>query len=139
MIIDSHAHIYSADEAAYPPIEEPLRPPDGAGSLEHLRREMAAAGVDRAMLIQTSSFYRWDNRYLRDTSAAARQWAAGVCTLDPDDPRGPDILYALAQRYNVRGMRSIAAGDGRYDHPGVRRLWREAARLGVGIDALLPL
>ena len=139
MIIDTHAHIYSTDEVAYPAIEEPYRPPDGTGSPEHLRREMDAAGVDRAMLIQTSTFYRWDNRYLRDTSAAARQWAAGVCTLNPDDPHAPDILHALAQRSNVKGMRSIAAGDGRYDHPGVRSLWREATRLGLVINALLPL
>lgn len=58
VIIDSHAHIYSADEASYPPVDEPLSPPDGTGSPEHLRREMDASGIDRAMLIQTSSFYR---------------------------------------------------------------------------------
>jgi L-fuconolactonase len=139
VIIDSHAHIYSADEAANPPVDEPLRPPDGTGSPEHLRREMDASGVDRAMLIQTSSFYRWDNRYLRDTSADARGWAAGVCTLNPDDPHAPEILHSLAQRSNVKGMRCVAAADGRYDHPGVRGLWREAARLGVVINALVPL
>ena len=139
MIIDTHAHIYSPDEAAYPTIEDPLRPPSGTGSHEHLRREMDAAGVDRAVLIQTSTFYRWDNRYLRDTSASARDWAVGVCTLDPDDFHSPDVLYALVERSNVRGMRSIAAADGRYDHPGVRQLWAEATRLGIVINSQIPL
>ena len=139
MIIDTHAHIYSDNEQAYPPIEGPLRPPSGTGSTEHLRQEMDASGVDRAVLIQTSTFYRWDNRFLRDTSASTRDWAAGVCTLDPDDPHGPDLLFALAQRSNVKGMRSVTAGNGRYDHPGVRRLWAEAARLGIVINALVPL
>ena len=139
MIIDTHAHIYSPDEARYPTIQEPLRPPTGTGSPEHLREEMSAAGVDRAVLIQTSTFYRWDNRYLRDTSAASRDWAVGVCTLDPDDPNGPDLLYALVERSNVRGMRSIPAADGGYDHPGVRRLWGEATRLGIVINSLIPL
>ena len=139
MIIDTHAHIYSADELAYPTVEEPLRPPEGTGSPEHLQREMRAAGVDRAVLIQTSTFYRWDNRFLRDTSAAARDWAVGVCTLNPDDPHAPDLLYALVDRSNVRGMRSVPAASGSYDDPGVRRLWGEASRLGVVINALVPL
>ena len=72
MIVDTHAHIYSPDQTAYPTISEPLRPPRGTGSPEHLRQEMQNADVDRAVLIQTSTFYRWDNRYLRDTSDAAR-------------------------------------------------------------------
>ena len=139
MIIDTHAHIYSPDEASYPTVAEPLRPPTGTGNPEHLREEMKAAGVDRAVLIQTSSFYRWDNRFLRDTAALARDWAVGVCTLDPDDPHGPDLLYALVDRSNVRGMRSVAASNGRYDDPGVRRLWGEASRLGIVINSLIPL
>ena len=139
MIVDTHAHIYSADESAYPTIEEPLRPPAGTGSPEHLQLEMRASGVGRAVLIQTSTFYRWDNRFLRDTSAAARDWAVGVCTLDPDDPHGPDLLYALVERSNVRGMRSVPAASGAFDHPGVARLWDEAMRLGIVINSLVPL
>ncbi len=139
MIVDTHAHIYSPDEAAYPPIENPLRPPRGTGSPEHLRKEMEASGVDRAVLIQTSTFYRWDNRYTRDTSASATDWAVGVCTLNPDDPHSPDLLYALVERSNIRGMRSIPAANGSYDHPGVRQLWREATSLGIVINSLIPL
>ena len=90
-------------------------------------------------MIQTSTFYRWDNRFVRDIAAGARDWAVGVCTLDPDDPRSPDLLYALVERSNVRGMRSIPAADGRYDHPGVRRLWSQAMGLGIVINSLIPL
>jgi predicted TIM-barrel fold metal-dependent hydrolase len=32
MIIDSHAHIYSPDESAYPAIMDPYRPPAGRGT-----------------------------------------------------------------------------------------------------------
>jgi predicted TIM-barrel fold metal-dependent hydrolase len=139
MIVDTHAHVYSPDEVAYPPISEPLRPAVGTGSPEHLQEEMKASGVDRAVLIQTSSFYRWDNRYLRDTAAASRDWAVGVCTLNPDDPHSPDILYSLVSRYNVKGLRSVPAADGSYDHPGVRRLWSAATSLGITVAALIPL
>ena len=75
MIIDTHAHIYSSDEQNYPPISAPYKPPGGTGDTSHLRDEMTKAGVDRAVLIQTSTFYRWDNRYLRDTAARSADWS----------------------------------------------------------------
>ena len=47
-VVDTHAHIYSPDEQTYPPIENPRRPPSGKGSLEDLRAETEANGVDAA-------------------------------------------------------------------------------------------
>src|SRR5919199_154931 len=138
MIVDTHAHIYSADEAAYPPIEQPYRPPDGTGTPERLRDVSRAAGVDRVMMVQTTTFYGWDNRFVRDTAARSRDWAAGVCTLNPDDPHSPDVLFALVTRANVRALRTYASGaDGRYDHPGNRRLFDAARELGIVVNALL--
>lgn len=137
MIIDTHAHIYAPDEKRYPPIDKPLRPPAGTGSLEHLRRETRANRVDKACLIQTSTFYRWDNRYICDSARATRDWSAGVCTLDPDDPHSPGLLAQFAREYGLRGMRSIPARDGQLDHPGVRALWKTASDLGLVINVLI--
>ena len=96
-IIDTHAHIYSPDEDRYPTIEGPLRPPQGKGSLEDLREESRANGVRAVCVIQTSTFYRFDNRYILDSSKANPDWVAGVCTLDPDDPRSPSLLVRNAR------------------------------------------
>ncbi|MBI3974526.1 MAG: amidohydrolase family protein [Chloroflexi bacterium] len=138
MIVDTHAHIYCPDETTYPPIERPYRPPAGTGSPEHLQREMLAAGVDKVMMVQTTTFYGWDNSFVRDTAAVCQDWAAGVCTLNPDDPHSPDVLYALVQRSNVRALRTYASGPGRsYDHPGNRRLYDAAREVGIVINALL--
>jgi len=139
MIIDAHSHPYSTDESSYPSMPDAYRPPLGAGTIEHLKREMKAAGVDRAVLIQTNSFYRWDNHFIRDTSAVSRDWAVGVCNLDPDDPHSPDVLSALVERSNVKGLRSIWDVYVRPDPPGVRRLWTEADRLGIVVNALVPV
>ena len=109
MIIDTHAHIYSSDEERYPPIDDPLRPPAGTGSAEHLRREMDAAGVDRVMMVQTSSFYGWDNSFMRNTVPACRDWAAGVYTLDPEHPHSPDILSAMVDRGGMRALTVVGA------------------------------
>ncbi len=137
LIIDTHAHIYSPDEKRYPPIDEALRPPGGKGSLEDLRQETRERGVSAACIIQTSTFYRFDNRYICDSSQGNPDWVAGVCTLDPDDPHSPGLLAQYAREYGIRGMRSIPARDGRLDHPGVRALWQTALDLGLVINVLI--
>ena len=77
---------------------------------------------------------------MRDTAAVSGDWAAGVCTLDPDDPHSPDVLYALVHTANVRALRTYASGPGRrYDHPGNRRLYAAARRLGIVVNALLSV
>ena len=78
LIIDTHAHIYSLDEKRYPPIEKPLRPPGGKASVEDLQRQSRANGVKAVCAIQTSTFYRFDNRYICDSARAHPDWIAGV-------------------------------------------------------------
>lgn len=136
-IVDTHAHIYHPDEIQYPKIAKPLRPPDGTGDINHLKHEMAAAGVARAVLVQTGSAYRWDNRLLADTARDNADWAVGVCTLDPAAPESVVKLERLATGYNVRGLRMepTRTSDPVFDHPGARHLWAAAERLNVVICA----
>jgi predicted TIM-barrel fold metal-dependent hydrolase len=138
---DTHAHIYSQDEDRYPMIDDPLRPPSGSGTIQHLRREMAANGGERVVAIQTSTAYRWDNRFLADSARDNAPWMVGVCTLNPEDPQSPAALQRLVEDYNVRGMRSVpATAQGRHlDHPGVDALWTAAEELGIVINALIHL
>lgn len=137
LIIDCHAHIYGEDETRYPTIAKPYRPPNGKGTIQHLQQEMQSAGVRYVTAIQTSSYYRWDNRFTADSARANPGFMVGVCTLDPDDPRSPDQLEDYVQEYHIRGMRSIPAKSGRLDDPGVDKLWTTAERLGIVINALV--
>ncbi|MGD9856446.1 MAG: amidohydrolase, partial [Planctomycetaceae bacterium] len=137
LIIDCHAHIYSEDEQRYPTIAEPYRPPAGKGTVPHLQHEMQAAGVRHVTAIQTSTFYRWDNRFTADSSHDNSEFMVGVVTLDPDDPGSPELLEKYVREFNVRGMRSIPAASGRLDDPGVDRLWSTAERLGIVINVLV--
>ncbi len=138
MIIDTHAHIYSPDVNAYEPIADSTRPPPGAGTVDHLQREMQEAGVDRALLIQTYTFYGFDNRFIRDTALGARDWAAGVVNLDPANPHSCDALSALVKRSNVRALRISPEPYG-YELPGIELLYKEASALGIAVNALLSL
>ena len=132
-ITDTHAHLYSPDESRYPMIPNPLRPPAGAGTIEHLRREMAAAGVQRVVAVQVSTAYRWENRLLADAVRENAAWMAGVCTLDPENPDSPNLLRGLIGTRGVRGMRSLPTSGPTptLDHPGVHALWTTAAELGI--------
>jgi predicted TIM-barrel fold metal-dependent hydrolase len=136
LVIDAHAHVYGDDESAYPIIEKPYRPPAGTGTVAHLLREMETNGVTRVTVVQASTFYRWDNRFLTDTARQNRDVMAGVCTLDPDDPASPALLEKYVRESNVRGMRSVPARSGRLDDPGVDALWAAAERLGIVINVL---
>jgi len=100
-------------------------------------REMTASGVTRVVAIQTSSAYRWDNRFLADAAKANAPWMVGVCTLNPDDQTSPEQLTRFVQGYNVRGLRSVPGGDPAHlDHPGVEALWRTASQLKIVVNVL---
>jgi len=134
LLIDSHAHIYSDDERVYPTIARPFRPPAGTGTVARLDRQRKAALVRHVLVIQATTYYGWDNRFLVDTARANPDWMAGICTLDPDNPHSPELLEQYAQGHNIRGLRSYQAADGRLDHPGVDRLWQAARRLGIVVN-----
>jgi len=137
LVIDCHAHIYGEDDRKYPTISEPYPPPEGTGTISHLRREMRANGVRYVTAIQTSTYYRWDNRFTTDSARENSDFMVGVVTLNPDDPNSPPLLEKYVNDSNVRGMRSIPAQSGKLDDPGVEKLWETAERLGIVINALV--
>jgi L-fuconolactonase len=138
LVIDCHAHIYSPDEKRYPVRKDPLRPPPGKGSVEHLRQESRAAGVTAVRAIQTLTFYNFDNSYLCDSTKANPDWVCGVATLDPDNPESPALLRRYVREFGVRSLRSIPSGARKtFDDPGVRALWKVVADEGITVDIFL--
>ena len=113
LIIDCHAHIYGEDETQYPIIENLYRPPAGKGTIAHLRQEMQSNGIRFVTAIQTSTFYRWDNRFTADSARDHSDFMVGVVILDPDGPTSEDLLRTYVADYNILGMRSILAASGR--------------------------
>ncbi|MDA0336675.1 MAG: amidohydrolase family protein [bacterium] len=146
---DAHAHIFSDDQQRYPVLASAGARPPGIGTVPHLQQQMAAAGVHRVVAIHTSLTYGFDNRFLIDSARANAPWMAGVCTLHPEDPKSPDLLRTLVRDCNVRGMRSVPAGqperhldytvEKHLNHPGVDALWNTAEDLGIVINVLIKL
>ncbi len=135
-IVDAHPHIYSPDRDAYPTIEEPWEPGEPA-SVEDLKKMMDAVGVDRAIFIQTSTFYGHDNRYVMDSAKEHASWAGGVVTLDPDDESHVELLEEAVAGSNIRGMRGTTDSLNRIATPNVYRLWTKAMELGIPVNCMV--
>src|SRR5579862_7097806 len=80
LVIDAHAHICSEDGVRYPTIDSPLRPPGSSGSLSVFEAIAGKNQIAGACIVQTLSFYGWDNHLLRDLSRAFPKQIAGVCS-----------------------------------------------------------
>jgi L-fuconolactonase len=132
IIVDCHPHIYAANRITYPTIPEPVEHVEPA-SAEDLKRRMEASGVDKAVFIQTSTFYEFDNRYIIDATARHGSWATGVVTLSPDNP---DDIAELRRAHaaGVRGMRGNPDESGSITSPGIKRLWGACRDLGMVVN-----
>ena len=135
-IVDAHPHIYSSDRTAYPTIPVPWEPGEPA-AVEDLKRMMDAVGVDRAVFIQTGTFYGFDNRYVMDSAKEHAAWACGVVTLNPDEFSHVDLLEQAVAENNVRGMRGIPDSVNRISSPRVYRLWSKAMELGIPVNCMV--
>lgn len=87
MIVDAYSH---CGLSKYEPIE-------------NVRSTMAAAGVERAVLVQHLGEY--DNAYLGGIAAAEPNTFASVCLVDPAAADSPDTLRRLAGTGQFRGVR----------------------------------
>ena len=139
MIVDTHIHIVSEDEAKYPRNVEPhavawIR--DMPVSGESLLGHMAEAGVDRAIIVQAFGVYQFDNSYAADASAAHRDRYASVCVVDPLLPDAPDRLSYWVTERGMRGIRLFTSTqpEGTWlDDPATFPLWERCAALGIPV------
>jgi len=134
-IVDTHPHVISPDTARYP-----LQPIGGvqsswsqAHSLTHeeLIRAMDAAGIDKAVVVQASTAYGYDNSYLADAVAAHPDRFTGVFAVDV---LAADALETIEywRRKRLTGLRLFTAGStlaGQADwlsDPRADAMWRHA-------------
>lgn len=138
MIIDTHVHVVSPDEARYP-----LNPTNVSGpwyreapcSAERLLEQMDEAGVARAVLVQPNGAYTHDCSYAADSAARYEKRLAGVCSVDPD---GGDPVASLEHWVRERGMRGVrlfalSRGASWLAEARTFPLWERAAALGARV------
>jgi L-fuconolactonase len=138
LIVDTHTHIVSQDEQAYPLSPRPLSGEwyrEAPCSAEGLRAAMEECGVDRAVLVQPMGAYSFDNSYTADSAAADPGHFTSACCVDPDaDDPLETLEYWLAER-GMRGVRlfALSRGESWLAEPRTFPLWECAARLDAHV------
>ena len=141
-IIDTHLHAISPDTLRYP--KAPIgghqsdwsqkRPVDAAGVV----RGMDAAGIAKAVVVQASTVYGHDNRYVVDVVRAHPGRFAGVYSIDA---LAPDAVTQIDrwQAEGLAGFRLFTTGStmpGQSEwlgHPDSYPAWAHAEKLGIPI------
>jgi len=114
MIIDTHTHVIATDTKRYP--LKPLYGRQSDWSAEHpldypdLVKANIAAGVDKAVLVQASSAYAFDNSYVADAVAAHPERFTGVFSIDVVAPDAVQKMKVWMSK-GLTGMRIFTAGS----------------------------
>ena len=114
MIIDTHTHVIATDTKKYP--LAPLFGKQSTWSAEHplnypdLVKAHIEAGVDKAVLVQASSAYAFDNSYTADSVAAHPERFTGVFSVDVVAPDAPEKMKHWMSR-GLTGMRIFTSGS----------------------------
>jgi predicted TIM-barrel fold metal-dependent hydrolase len=113
-LLDTHTHVISPDSALYP--TDPIgghqsewsraRPVDAEGLL----RAMDAADIEQAVVVQASTVYGHDNRYVTETVRAHRDRLVGVYSLDALAADAVDKI-AYWQDQGLSGFRLFTTGS----------------------------
>jgi predicted TIM-barrel fold metal-dependent hydrolase len=143
LIVDTHPHVMTAASVRYPHAPVGGRQSAWSHGVDldggAFASMMSAAGVTKAVLVQTSTVYGFDNRLLADTVGERPGTFAGVCSVDALNDRAPDELSHWIGERGLSGVRlfSAAAAMGvlfEVDDPRLDAYWLRAQELAVPVD-----
>jgi L-fuconolactonase len=145
-IIDTHAHAFSTDTQTYPLSpeggEQSGWSKDHPTSHEQFVEHMDKAGVAKTVLVQASTVYGFDNRYVVDSVKLFPDRFIGVGCIDPAAPGADETLRVLIEDNGMSGVRvrvpasiETVSDAERLDGDAVRPFWREVVRLNTPVAA----
>ncbi|MFC5827836.1 amidohydrolase family protein [Nonomuraea insulae] len=141
-VIDTHCHVISQDLARYPraPLggKQSVWAQSRPVSAEGMAARMDEAGVARAVLVQATTAYGYDNSYVVDST---RQRPGRFVAVGTFDPLRPDAASALAAAIDggLAGVRLFTSGStvpvqGEwFAAPETYAFWEKAGELDVTI------
>ena len=91
MIVDTHVHVWALDERHRPAPDARIAHPKAAAPVEWLLDDMAAFGIDRCVLVQSSAF-GWDNSYVDECLDRYPGTFRAIGLVDPLGERNADDL-----------------------------------------------
>lgn len=141
-IVDIHPHIISDDNDRYP--ASPLFGVQSGWSkerpvtIDELIAAMDEAGVDKAAIVQVSTYYGYDNNYLADSVARFPNRVTAVGNVDLVLPDAPQQIQKWLDR-GISGLRLFLGGSTRaydttgLDDPRAYPAWEYCGDAGVPI------
>jgi L-fuconolactonase len=138
MIVDTHVHVVSEDQRTYPRQVTPGAPGEWVRNMsaEMLLSLNAQAGIDKTVLVQAYSAYRYDNSYTADCATGYPDHFASVIILDPLQADTPDDLSYWVRERGMRGLRlfTTTETEGTWlDDPRTFPVWERVISLGIPI------
>jgi predicted TIM-barrel fold metal-dependent hydrolase len=138
MIVDTHVHVVSEDQLKYPRQVTPGAPGEWVRDMSAtmLVALNAQAGIDKTVLVQPYSAYRFDNSYTADCVTDHPGRFASVCILDPLEDNAADNLAYWVKDRGMRGLRlfTTTETEGTWlDDPRTFPIWDRAGVLGIPI------
>lgn len=137
-IIEPHVHVWTLDAERFPWSPATANPPTESGTAEELIDTLDANGVLGAVLVQVI-YYGLDNSYAADALRRYPDRFAGVCLVDPQDPKAPEQLEYEVKERGFTGLRLRPCADRNstwLSDPATFPLWEKAAELGVTFTVL---
>jgi len=136
MIVDTHVHVVSDDQHKYPRKVTPGQPSEWVQDMtaETLLSLDAQAGIDKTVLVQPYTAYKYDNSYTADCAAKYPDCFTSVCILDPTQNDTPDQLTYWVKQRDMRGIRlfTTTETEGTWlDDSRTFPVWERAASLGI--------
>jgi len=138
MVVDTHVHVVSEEQDKYPRQVTPGAPGEWVQNMsaEMLLSLNADAGIDKTVLVQAYSAYKYDNSYTADCAAENPGRFASVSILDPQQSDTPDNLSYWVKQRGMRGLRlfTTTETEGTWlDDPRTFPVWERAGALGIPI------
>jgi L-fuconolactonase len=148
-VYDIHPHVLAADTERYP-----LAPIGGTLSgwaatrpvtTPELLAAMDDAGIDKAVLVQASTAYGYDNSYVTDSSRDHPQRLLAIGCFDPLAADAPARLEREVVDNGLVGARLFTTGSTMPDQadwlaaPGTHPFWQAAGELGVPVCVQMRL
>jgi L-fuconolactonase len=113
-IIDSHCHILSEDTNTYPfsPLggKESVWARERPVTADGLLERMDQVGIDKAVLVQATTAYGYDNSYVLDSAKRHPDRFTAVGTFDPVADHAGDRLHAGIEA-GLAGVRLFTTGS----------------------------
>ncbi len=131
-VIDTHIHVWTAGDPAFPMHIPPEKYPWWRGTTAEYIAEMEAAGISRAVIVQIP-YHEYDHSYALEARRQYPHRFAIVGLLDVHHADAPRTLRRMVNEDDIQGLRfSPGSGDWLDAAPAVE-VARTAGELGVPI------